>query len=453
MSNLLLYLGIYIGALLLIAYHISRKETSEDFLIGGRNRKGWQILLSKFAGSIGVTWFVTYTGYAYEYGLGLYLAIAGFIVSYVIFAYWAAPRIHRHSKTEKFYTQGDFVFYSTKNRFTKLLTNTITSLTQALFLLVGIVGGAKIMSHFGTLSYEAAVVLTSSVVLGYILLAGFKAVIATDILQSGIILILLGFLTFVMIRHVDFGTIVSVQTDTMSAGIAFGFLLYGLGSVFCGADRYQLCYAAKDAKRLRRGMAYAVVPIVITASLLLLIGMFMKLQSGSLDSGLIFLEAMRQFLPASLIPIGIVLFFAGLMSSTDTSIYAIASHYVFSKRGSQSIRHIRIATIVLVIIISLAALLFRDIIDITVVAAALMLTLTFPMIYIIAGKKSSQRFIGSVCGGIIGLLVGVTLLGTEPSIMLPVLLGGALGLLYKKRNRVLPEITLTSKTGVEYMMK
>lgn len=112
MSNLYLLLGIYILALMAIGFFISRQKSSEDFLIGGRNRKGWQIMLSKFAGSIGASWFITYTAFAYEYGFGVYLILVGFIMGYFFFAYWAAPRIYRYSKEEKFYTQGAFSFHT-----------------------------------------------------------------------------------------------------------------------------------------------------------------------------------------------------------------------------------------------------------------------------------------------------------------------------------------------------
>ena len=433
MENLYLYLGLYFLTLIGIGFYISKKETPEDFLIGGRNRKGWQILLSKFAGAIGAGWFVTYTAYAYEFGFGVFMAILGFMFGYFLFAYWAVPIIYKHSKEKKFYTQGDFVFSKTNNTFSKLLTNLVASSIQFGWLLIGVIGGSKIISHFGFLSYELAIFLTVGIVLIYILLAGFKAVIITDVFQSVIILLLLVFLSFNIIGETNITNILSTQTGNIDIGTAIGFLLYGILSVFALSDRYQLCYSAKNEKNLKRGIGFAIIPIILVASFLLIIGIYMYIQNPNLDSGLVFLEALKNYLPVSLLPIAIVMFFAGLMSSVDTAIFSITSHYVFSKKEKrQPIKNIRIFTIILLIITSIFAYYYRNIVGITIIAAALTVSLSVPMIYILLGNINKNRFIGSVFGSITGLVLGIVILGVKPTIILLVIIGGCLGLLYKK---------------------
>ena len=72
MQQIYIYLGLYIALLLVVSYIVSKRQNSEDFLISGRDRGGWQIMASKFAGAIGAGYFITYTGFAYEYGLGVF---------------------------------------------------------------------------------------------------------------------------------------------------------------------------------------------------------------------------------------------------------------------------------------------------------------------------------------------------------------------------------------------
>jgi len=67
MLNIYFYLGLYVFLLLIISYFISKKQDKEDFLISGRNRGSIQILFSKFATSIGAGFFITYTGFAYDF--------------------------------------------------------------------------------------------------------------------------------------------------------------------------------------------------------------------------------------------------------------------------------------------------------------------------------------------------------------------------------------------------
>lgn len=432
MNNIYVYLGIYIAILLIISYIISRKQDEEDFLISGRNRGSLQILSSKFAGAIGAGYFITYTGFAYEYGLGVYAMLIGIVIGYLLFAFWAAPKIQKDSKKQKFYTMGDFVYSKTKNKFTLHLTNILSNVILFAWLIVGIVGGAKIINDFGLLSYEVAVLATVLVILIYIFLAGFKAVIITDVIQSIIILALLFIVTFSIAGTTSFPELFNIDSKILDPTITIAFFLFGLIAIFSYSNMYQLCYAAKNRKTLTRGLSFAIIPVMIVCFFLLIIGLFMAKHSPGLDSTLIFTEALKTFLPASLLPLGIVLFFAGIMSSADTNIYAISSHHVMSKRNTQlsPIKSIRQTTIILMIITTIIALIFRDIVDVSIFAGGISLTLSFPMIYLFLGGKNKKRFIGSTIGGLTGLILGIIIFGIEPATALPTLLLGLLGLLW-----------------------
>jgi Na+/proline symporter len=429
-DKLALYLGVYVLMLFVMSYVISRKQSNEDFLISGRNRGGWQILSSKFAAAIGAGYFISYTGFAYEYGLGLFAMLIGIFLGYLVFAYWAAPKIALGSKEKKFYTIGDYVYDKTKSKFSMYLADIFSSTILFGWLLTGIIGGAKIIADFGLLSYHWGVIITSLVVLIYLLMAGHRAVILTDVVQSIIIFVLLIVITFGIIGSKNLSSLLSVETGSVELGVALGFFLFGLLSVFSFSDRYQLSYAAKNRKELKHGLGLAIVPILFVGLFLLLIGMFMAANAPGLDSGLIFTEALKNFLPASLLPFAIVLFFAGIMSSADTNIYAISSHYAMHTNG-EKVRSVRKATIVLVVIISLLAIAFPNVVDVSIIAGGLSLTLSFSMIYVLSGGRKPSKFALSSIFSMLVLILGLVFLGIEPIVALPVLLAGALGLLIR----------------------
>lgn len=438
--DLYIYLGSYILFLLAISFFISKKQTDEDFLISGRNRGGWQILASKFAGAIGAGYFITYTGFAYEYGLGVFTMLIGIIAGYFIFAYWAAPKVHNRSKEEKFYTMGDFVFSKTKSAATKSLTNIISNLILFFWLLVGIIGGAKIISDFGLLSYQMAVLLTVLVVLAYILMAGFKAVIITDVIQSIIIVGLMILITWSIIGSGSVTQLFSAPTGQINIGVAAGFFLFGLLAIFSYSNMYQLCYAAKTKRKLKHGMGLSVIPIIFVAFLLLLIGLFMATNSPGIDSGLVFTEALKNFLPLSLLPLGVVLFFAGIMSSADTNIYAISSHHSIPKHGG-SLWKIRKASIGLIIITTTIALIFSDIVDISILAGGVSLTLSFAMLYLFFGGRKSKKFASSIILSFVGLLIGLAIFGINPTVAITTILGGVIGLFWiQKEPKILKDV-------------
>lgn len=431
-NNLVLYLVVYVLFLFALSYWVSRRQSSEDFLISGRNRGGWQIMFSKFASGIGVGYFISYTGFAYEYGLGLFAMMIGIVAGYLLFAYWATPKIAKDSKEKKFYTIGDFVFHKTGSKMAMYVADIFSSGVLFAWLISGIIGSAKIISDFGLLSYNWGVLVTSLVVLVYLLIAGHRAVILTDIVQSVIIFILLIVVTFGIVQGNTLSSL-SSGLGSIDIGTFVGFLLFGVLSVFAYSDRYQLSYAAKNSKGLKHGMGLAIIPIFFAGLFLLVVGMFMAVNSQGLDSGLVFTEALKTFLPASLLPFAIVLFFAGIMSSADTNIYAISSHYAMH-RGGNKVKVVRKATFVVVVLTALFAILFPDVVDVSIFAGGISLTLPIAMIYVLCGGKRASKFILSAFISLLTGLVGIMIFGLEPIIALPALFGGVVGLLFGSRN-------------------
>ncbi len=429
-----LYLSTYIILIIGLSAYISRSSTTEDFLIGGRNRNALGILLSKFAGAIGVSTLITYTGYAYKFGWGLFAMSIGSVVGYLIFAFWATPKIKELSIKGTFYTQGDLPAYVTSNEKTSLVTNSITVIVQFFWVLLSLVGGAKIIAFFDLFSYNTSLLITTSVVMIYVLLSGFKAVMITDIIQALIILCFISILIFGIVDLQDFNSVLSTSThENVKLGSIIGLVLYGSLSVFGLADRYQLCYAAKDEKSLKKGMALAIIPVLIIAFLLLIIGLYAYNQNPSLDPDTVFVYAMQNFVHQSWVPLLLILFFAGLMSTADTSIFAVASHVVYTSKKDKKVKTLRFATITTVILAYSIALFWKDIVDITIVGAALRMTLSVAMIYVIRKKSNSGRFIASALGGIVGLVIGILIFGTKPTIAITVLIGSLLGLIYRSK--------------------
>lgn len=434
--QLYLYLIAYIFLIIGISIYISKTSSKEDFLIGGRDRNGITILFSKFAGAIGVSTLITYTGYAYSYGWGLFAMSIGSMVGYLLFAFWAAPKIKRLSIKGTFYTQGDLPSFVTNTKNTAIVTNLTTIVVQFFWIVLSLAGGAKIIAFFDILSYEMALLITTGVVMIYVLFSGYKAVIITDIIQALIIVVFLIIIVYGVLDIPDLGNIIYNSTSKkVSIGSVLGLTLYGGLSVFGMADRYQLCYSAKDEKSLKLGMGMAIIPVLLIAFILLLIGLYVYQQNPSLDADTVFVYAMKHFLNSSWLPLLLVLFFAGLMSTADTSIFAVASHSVFNVKDDNKVTSLRYATILTVIGAFVLAYFWRNIVEITIVGAALRMTLSVAMIYVINGNKNNGRFIASALGGVTGLVIGILVFGPKPTIAITVLIGSLLGLIYKSKEK------------------
>lgn len=426
-----MYIWIYILLLIAISFFVSRKEKNEDFLISGRDRSWFTIMASKFAGSVGISWFIAYTGYAYKFWVWMYVLLIGFLLGYILFAFWVVPRVYDISKKHKFYTQGDLVHYHTKSHLWKKITNYYSSIIQFTWLLASFIWGAKVMSSIWWLSYELALLFTVVTVTSYILLAWYKAVLITDIFQSIIMIVLFFVLTQDIVWWENILWLIDQDTLKLDIASIIWLFLYGTLSILALSDRYQLMYAAKTQRDIQKGMFLTFIPVTIVGIFAMIIGLKIFAENPWLDPDLVFIESIIWLASSNLIPLAFVMLFAGLMSSADTYIYAISSHIVLERGNTnqkENIIDIRIMTIVVVLIAGSISFVFRDIIGITIIGAALSLIMSFPMIYIIRWWKSSIRFLWSLIWGLLGLIFGIMFIGLEPSLALIVLLGGGLGL-------------------------
>jgi len=89
------------------------------------------------------------------------------------------------------------------------------------------------------------------------------------------------------------------------------------------------------------------------------------------------------------------------------------------------------STTFLILITFIVALLFRDIVDVSILAGGLSLILSLPMIYLIAGGRSIKKFIASTIMGLLAMIIAIIVLGIEPIAAIPVVIFSAVGLLWK----------------------
>ncbi len=423
MNNIYFYLWIYITVLLLISLFVWTKEKKEDFLISWRDRKWWTIMASKFAWSIWMWWFITYTWYAYKYWLAMYIVILGFILGYALFSFWVVPKVYKISRKNKFYTQWDLVYHRTQDALSRNFANYFWSIIQFTWLLVSVIGWAKVMSSIWILSYELALSLTLFTILIYVVIAWYKAVLVTDVFQSIIILILLFIISYSIVWEQNIINLIKISPWKLSIASIIWFFLYWILSFLALTDRYQLIYASKTKKDIKKWIFYTFIPLCLTAAFIILIWLYTYTINTNLDPDLVFLYALTNFIPETLFSLWIVLLFAWLMSSADTYIYAISSHITLNKQHvKKPVKKIRLTVLLLLIFTWIVSYFFRDIIWITIISAWLSLTMSIPMIYIIKWWKNKNRFINSILWWIIWLFLWLWIIWMEASIALIVLL-------------------------------
>ncbi len=423
-------LGLYVATILLIAWWYARNNSKEDFLIAGRNRPAWQILLSKTASSIGVGFFLIYTGYGYQFGWPMSLLLVFQVMSAVVFAYWVVPKVFKFAHAKEFLTMGDFVGDQLESKKTGAFLDFVTSAVGFIWVVAGFIGGIKVVASLLSINYEQALILTVLMIGSYILISGYRVVLATDVVQMFVIVGLLVVVFGTLYTSVDVAAVSSTTVESLPIALLVGIAIFGFFTIFGTADRYQLIYSAKSEQAVKTGLLWSVVPFSLAFLPLLFIGLFMRTQSADLDPDTVFLTFINTFTSSNVASFAGVMLVAGLMSTADTWVYATASHFQTARnkwKGAtnvMSVDSLRYSIVACMVLMGVFSFFFRDLLEIAILSAAILVALSVPMIYVISGGKNSRRFVFTVFVSMLSVMVGSAVMGVIPeTVILPIIFG------------------------------
>jgi len=235
-----IFFALYVVIVVAIGIISSRKESEEDFMIAERRVGGVQLAATMSAGFFDSAVLSLYVAYLYEFGFSAIWIFVGIILGFLVIRRFAA-RIKAKADEMKTYSMPEY-FFRVLGKKNGLMFTIILAIQFFLFLIVNFIISGKVLSALFPISYIPAVIIGGLIVLTYLLMAGFKAVIRTDFFQLVI--------TFVLTLTVGlflFGRTHIPSTDLnlfqMGAGNLIGFVILGAMSVMVAPDLWQRLFA------------------------------------------------------------------------------------------------------------------------------------------------------------------------------------------------------------------
>ncbi|MDD4450104.1 MAG: sodium:proline symporter, partial [Sphaerochaeta sp.] len=188
--------ALYLGLMLAIGFFTFRKtKSTSDYFLGGRSIGPWFTALSAEASDMSGWLLMGLPGLAYFTGLQeAFWTAVGLLVGTYLNWLFVAKRMRKYTIHAKdSITIPEFL----ANRFhdkSKVL-QTVSSIIILVFFVVytasGFLACAKLFTAVFGMNYYAALLLGVVVILGYTLLGGYLAVVATDFLQGSLMFIAL----------------------------------------------------------------------------------------------------------------------------------------------------------------------------------------------------------------------------------------------------------------------
>lgn len=247
-----------------------RRDRPKTFFLGEQSLGTLRFLGTTFPTFFGTGLVFTLASFGYLYGVGAFLLPGAAALGFVLFAR-AAPRIKRVSDREDAITLPalfDGVWSMRTRAVAALVTMSLFAGTLAAnFLVVG-----NLLESLYGIPTVIGISSFAGIVVAYTAFGGFRGVVRTDILQTGIIVVSLVVIlpSFVFLEGgaTVFESLPSSHLDPLSlpVQILVVYLLIGVFAYFGSQDLYQRVYATNDEHFARSGvLSFAVVVLLISA--------------------------------------------------------------------------------------------------------------------------------------------------------------------------------------------
>ena len=390
----LLVVGLYLIILLLIGLKAGHRAGATSFLIAKRKLTTLSAVATINASKTGSI-IIIFTALIYAYGVSALWYFVGMSVGYLIFIPFSV-RLHKLSDG-KYYTLADYFrnnYGSLSSRFAAL------ACIIAMFgsMLLNLVAATQIFVYFSGWPYLSSAALVAAVVLLYLLLAGFKAVVATDLFQyAAILIIICVFLTLLLGES----SVEIKEYNIFQAGSQniIGFFLLGILIPFAQPELWQRVYAVPNRRVLVRSIFISILIHFSFAILLLLIGLSIKSALPNINPDLALVEGFSKLLPAGLIGLSIIVFFSAMMSSVDTYAYTAASSlvqdYFPMLPGERSVLFIRLSLVAIITTGSIVNILYHNLIGLAFILSAYFVLVSLPVLLTWIYPKVSRVIINT----------------------------------------------------------
>lgn len=317
----LFYIIVYFIIIILVGILSLRKSSSEGFLIANRNLKTISVASTILASKTGAGTILTFVALVYLYGISAILVPIGASAGYILFMIFGV-RLKEISSGKNFYTLSDYFFYKYGNA-AGFTSAGLVSVIMLVGALAQFIAGAKILTELTTFSFNASLLMLCITVLIYMVLGGFRAVVFTDIVQLFIIIVLLGFLAYVMTSNSIFSLIsTSLAVDQAPPlGTILSFYMIGILMPFFSAELWQRVYAAKDIQTVRKSLVISATVYPIIGILIIIVGLSVSSQLQGIDPDMALVKGFTDILPPDFFGLGLIILFAAIMSSADSYLF------------------------------------------------------------------------------------------------------------------------------------
>jgi len=394
MTLSIVFFLLYIAIVVIIGIVSSRKESEDDFMIAERKVQGVQVAATMSAGFFDGSVLAIYLAYIYQYGFSAIWLFVGLALGFLLLKKYAG-RIKQKADELKVYSMPEY-FFRILGKKNGLMFSFFLVLQFFLLLIVNLIISGKVLAAIFPIPYFLAVIIGGLIVLIYLLLAGFKAVIRTDFFQL-IIMFIMTLTVGIFLLGKTHIPISEFNLGTLGAGNIIGFLVLAGFGIMVAPDLWQRIFATKDERNLKRGLNYSVIILLVLGVVISVVGLATKQFFPNIVPEDALVTGFSHLLPFGLKELGMVLLYAVALSSSDTVTFVVSSIFTrdlknySAKYTDESMKKLtRFFMVVFILLGAIVAIFYQNILALGFSLASLNLAL-FPVVFGSLYWKLKQR--------------------------------------------------------------
>lgn len=355
---------------------------------------------------IGVGEYATITALVYAFGIqALFLFLGVTAGAFTMAA--CVKQARRSDKLRDFHSLPDFI-HAHFGRFAGSLTSLYTLIVLSCLLLIQIIVGGQIIELISGLPYAHSALLTTGLVFLYVVLGGFRSVMATDKIQA-LFVIFFSFLWLAFFQQDgEISTsLAQKETDSMPIGLSLLLFVSGFLAMIGGGDVWQRMLLAKDDRAAANGFRLAGIGIFLFGLFVYFLALQIKTLYPEIDPNHAFTTYLAEMPALAGGIIGLVVF-SSLLSTADTELFAVSVilHREIQRfrKSEMSVAGTRRIMMVVALMISISALLLTDLVGIYMNLLYLFTILGAVTLPILMGRATKATVLGGLIFG--GILLG-----------------------------------------------
>lgn len=351
---------------------------------------------------------LTTVALAYEKGLAAMWLWVGTSLGLVALAF-LARRIKTASDKGFFLTIADFIA-ERAGRANGILCAVLLAIVMFGSIAAEYVAAGTLFSGFMGIGYTPSILIVCAGGLCYLLMAGYRAVVRTDLIQFSIMLVVLGW----VLLSVDLGTYKPEQLNFGSlGGVSIATLMIlSSASTVTAAEYWERIYAASSIATARRALYVAALVFMIFGMGLVILGMTAKAHYPSLDANNALYYGLFELTPVKLRGFCIVMVLAAVQSTIDTELFYMSTSYCNDLFASdkqlspEKLRFkIRITLVILGVSAALIAVLVKNILAIVFTVAGLLTAISPAVLGLLFFRLKRQAVFASMLTGALSLVL------------------------------------------------